>query len=329
MCRIIISACILLLHLVQAAITKSLSPPEKVSMQQKLFPKTYPAVWTITDYLKYVTGFTNWLDFEPNPEKTVSDSPSLSLATLNTYFENFFNGQRYRKSLDNLKQLSPDIIALQECTVEFLREFLAKDVWIQQNYIVSDVSGVTFTGYGVTLLVKKSRPDISLHSMVKIPFSNSKQARALVAALVSLGQYSVAIGTAHFESKNAILERAGQFEVATEYLRKTDAQVLFLCGDFNIEEDKAESETIKNFGWSDACPKEDPRFQYTVGKWGINKRKSARLDRIHHQSRQLQVKVKDFKYFGNDTIEIAVPPYGSDYIYPSDHLGVYAEFELE
>lgn len=57
-------------------------------------------------------------------------------------------------------------MCFQEATTKFL-EILKKSEWIQQNYILSDVSGNSFRGgqkqYGVLTLVKTTAKDLDLH----------------------------------------------------------------------------------------------------------------------------------------------------------------------
>jgi endonuclease/exonuclease/phosphatase family metal-dependent hydrolase len=259
----------------------------------------------------------------PKRDRCITNN-SFSLVTLNTWFDAIYNSQRYSKTLENLKSLSPDVICLQECNSTLLKQFLTKDCWIQENFILSDISCTTFEDgmwYGVVMLIKRRR-GLTFLSFSKLSLP-SKMGRAMIVGKFMVGQQLFVVGTSHFESlQGNELVRKEQFRCATEYLLtlSKDAFTL-LCGDCNITNDEQESAHLSSLGWSDCYSVEERSFKYTFGQYQLNHTlPDARLDRILFRSDHKDLTITEFSYFGDEAFLVE-----EKRIFPSDHLGVYTK----
>lgn len=86
-----------------------------------------------------------------------SECIQLSILTYNVWLENVHKLKRARALLELVKKYSPDILALQEVTGDFLQYLMTQMDWIKAHYWCSDPGdGSTFgpSSYGVLLLAK-------------------------------------------------------------------------------------------------------------------------------------------------------------------------------
>ena len=279
---------------------------------------------TTVQKLKFKKEIYGWEDYATRTlvQQTTKVPTSFRIATLNIWFDASFNKQRFEASLENLRNLNPDIIGLQECTKLFL-EILSNNKWIQCNYIVSDLTTCTFNGwYGVVMLVKRSRSDVQFLSFTKHDFQ-SKMGRALVVANLNIGGTNISIGSSHFESGDLDEPvRKIQFEQSTKLL---DNEASILCGDFNIVEDQRESEYLKNeLQWNDAFINFVVTPDIDGSTFGIYQPKPVskrRLDRVLFKN----LTIGSIFNFGS-LINVRDIDDKESFIYPSDHLGVFCIF---
>ncbi|KAJ3086813.1 hypothetical protein HK102_012411 [Quaeritorhiza haematococci] len=215
---------------------------------------------------------------------------------------------------------------------------------------------------------KKAGVGLSLEGCVQRRFSQTRMGRAVVRVRVRVeGVGVVMIGTSHFESGEEDGEvRRVQFREATglvdpasevmEVKRSSEGGVTpqqpvvgILCGDFNIHDDEAESALLASeLGWRDAYI-DSPESKGVLARMGGATRgtikvhgkdvRVARLDRILYRVpggaaggegagvRRIRVEVERLKYLGEEAIDP-----GMDLrfdLFPSDHLGVFAELRIE
>jgi len=67
-----------------------------------------------------------------------------------------------------LKELSPDMICLQEIIPNWIR-LVVQEEWARKNYYLSDMTGSTTFPYGVMMMIRRNNgliiPDLRLHEM--------------------------------------------------------------------------------------------------------------------------------------------------------------------
>eukprot|EP00835_Amoeboradix_gromovi_P005778 NODE_583_length_6431_cov_0.491788.p1 type:complete len:315 gc:universal NODE_583_length_6431_cov_0.491788:1673-2617(+) len=281
-----------------------------------------------------------WYEYAPEDLSTstdVNDSMvSFSLATLNVWFDAYFNMDRFDSSINNLKTFNPDIICLQEVTKAFFSVLLANP-WIQDNYILSDVDGHSFdTWYGVIILVKRTSENIKFKSFVKFNFPVTKMGRSLISAHLMINSYNVYINTSHFESNEEDENvRKDQYETCTAQFQSmlgliNEHAIGILCGDFNIYNDEKETATLVNeLKWTDAWLNyKNHKMEYTFGLYQPDKElEQRRIDRVlyRYSDPMMESNVALLKYFGNEPFKDKAT---RTEIYPSDHLGVYCKLEF-
>lgn len=97
-----------------------------------------------------------WVPIATSSETCGISVSSLSLVTFNVWFERIHRISRALGLMDVVRKCSPDVMALQESSVEFLKAILSLD-WIRNEYWCSDCGDCSTFGqswYGVVLLSK-------------------------------------------------------------------------------------------------------------------------------------------------------------------------------
>jgi endonuclease/exonuclease/phosphatase family metal-dependent hydrolase len=276
-----------------------------------------------------------WRTHKSSNMKATAIPTVLKIVTWNTWFDNILFADRNSAQLSALISLTPDVIALQECTAGKL-EIWMQDPWIQANYVLSVTRPFLDTAwdswYGTLILVRKSK-SVCLLSVEKVPFQGSRMGRNLVMVdLLLSGRIRVSLGTAHFESgREDSAARKHQWEISTQALKNSNANVNILCGDFNIYDDDRESEILTNLGWQDCwlsvkntkCDHTNQDF--TFGDYSFTSIKEGskrRLDRVLFQKQQeTSLTIDEIRYIGKEPIK-------DTGVYPSDHLGVYVQLTI-
>jgi endonuclease/exonuclease/phosphatase family metal-dependent hydrolase len=232
---------------------------------------------------------------------------TLSIVTLNVWFDSIFQQERFKATILTLESLDADIIALQEVTMNFYTLLKSSRV-IQGGYIISAMGE---SWYSVVMLVKRCKY-IQLDKFTTTLFA-TKQDRFLLTAHITTLHSQFTVSTAHFESG------IQDWELRKQQLKVSNFTDI-LVGDFNVYDDLLESQFIASLGWSDAhliLPQ--PQNEFTFGSFGFKKTEKKRLDRVLFKN----FTVKEIQTFGDYTLDI--PDFT---VYPSDHLGIHCILEF-
>jgi tyrosyl-DNA phosphodiesterase 2 len=271
--------------------------------------------------IKYNSG---WVKHNTQPTELVINT--LSFITYNIWFDRHNWQNRIKALLDTFKHYSPDIICLQEVTINFY-QLLLNDPFIQSTYIIS---GNLEHSYDVLIL---SKHNVNF-TMVKF---DSRMGRRLLIAIFLLKDSeknvkNVKIATSHFESLHEnYAYRKKQFKTSFEVLANSTS---FLMGDFNFDKNfnKGEENNLdKGFKdswgiWKDRYGLSDAdgvTFQEADGEPAFI------LDRILFNDDKI-FELDKFEIIGKDAIKTEINrqhPYG--YVNtPSDHYGLFARFKI-
>lgn len=132
---------------------------------------------------------------------------------------------RWKKIIENISSLNPDIVLIQEATFEFAK--YAKTIW--NNYqLFGDIS----ESYFVFMAFKKTT--IQIKQAWHIPFPNSKMGRKICAANIKYNNQPLLVMTSHLESeKPNSTERKSQFKTLLKAINESKYPVIF-GGDTNL-----------------------------------------------------------------------------------------------
>lgn len=97
-----------------------------------------------------VKKFTNNIN-DPNIQQSIN---SLKFITYNIWFSTHYQIQRTKALLECLAETDADVVCLQE-VLTFTLDLISENPFIRENYILSDLNGTTFEGYGVVILLHK------------------------------------------------------------------------------------------------------------------------------------------------------------------------------
>ncbi|KAI8902265.1 Endonuclease/exonuclease/phosphatase [Globomyces pollinis-pini] len=195
---------------------------------------------------RFTNAFSSWKPFDTNLINTKTWS-QLTIITYNVYFHGS-GFVRFPFVLELIKSHSPDIVAIQECTHNFL-ELLMNDKDIKEHFVLSHTTSKLWnTWYGVVLLVKR---DLNVKQMGTLEYQNTRMGRECLFVEIDINGKRFALATSHFESGFTDKDkRKEQWEIATTFLKNFDLKVL--CGDFNVQtDDTEESLFLGNLGWED------------------------------------------------------------------------------
>ena len=157
---------------------------------------------------------------------------SLRVLTLNVWFSERRQAERFRGQFDELVRLAPDVVCLQEVNRAYLAALARARATSHPALAAYALSAPDFGAgppYGVAMLVREAlAPAFSRH-----PFESSEMGRELLLArLRSASLGSLAIGCVHLESMDAAGARAEQLGDCAQALAGEGAAVL--CGDLNF-----------------------------------------------------------------------------------------------
>ena len=237
---------------------------------------------------------------------------------------------RASKIIQYLKVLNADIIGLQEVTPKFLQK-LVKYNWVKDNYYLSEITGRSFCGYGNILMTKLQPTGIFCRPL------ESKMGRNLIFAefrlASSFGNVSILrIGVVHLESldKNIEIRKLQLQQIANSLTKPINGTKLnaILMGDFNIDPNSQEeiesiNEILVDFKDCGTLLSEIPQPTKHIN-YPQDDKLPVRHDRIMLSSTGKKITLTSFDTFGND-------PLSKDEItcFPSDHLGIYCDFEVQ
>lgn len=151
----------------------------------------------------------------------------LTLLTWNVWFGAFKQAARTAALLAEIDWRAPEVVALQEITLESLELVLAHPT-IRARYHVSDIEGTTFERYGVLLLSRAPFAELAL-----LPLPSQMGRRVVVGKLPS----GLAVATVHLESTApCAAARASQLGILQPALKRYAADFV-LMGDMNFSPD--------------------------------------------------------------------------------------------
>ena len=245
-----------------------------------------------------------------------TNAKMLKLITLNTWFDDFYFEERFRAITEILRELKADVIALQEITDKSLGIILKED-WVKDNYFISDISGSTFSSYGVILLSRIPIKNLNLY-----PLASIMNRHVLIAEFV-INEQKILIGTTHLESLN--------FSAPIRYVQLKNIFALLnvsnnsvLMGDFNFCSSWNENSNIDNsyLDFWETLRSDNPGYTvYTdiniMRKKSKSGEKKVRFDRIISRSAKYCWKPKKINRIGMKSISPECPD-----IFPSDHFGL-------
>ncbi|KAI9208963.1 Endonuclease/exonuclease/phosphatase [Polychytrium aggregatum] len=268
-----------------------------------------------------------------SPPPVSAGPTSLRIASLNVWFDRYQCETRWNRSLETLAALEPDVICLQECTLELTELCVKSSQAIQDHYLITDLT--TFDGcwYGLMVLVRK-KSTVAVRSAESLKFHAGRLSRGLLIGHLEVGGMAVSIATSHLESYPQDLPfRLQQLEQATQALADSSSALTILCGDFNIPKATNEEESlfIHRLGWTDAYTSfhqlslsDDGGL--TFGDWtpkSCSQWPGARLDRVVYRTGDgVGAAVKSYALFGSEPIQG-----DGEAFFASDHLGIVVDME--
>lgn len=257
--------------------------------------------------------------WEPS-EASASDTfqPTITIATMNVWFEPHFFAERCAALLALLQAHQPDLIALQEATPALLDRVM-REPWVQREYQLSDIAGGSLDPYGVLML---SRLPIHAWDLRTLP---STMGRALISARASLNGSTTTFASVHLESTSlAAPTRARQLARIFPWL--SAAPHALLMGDLNFCSSSYENQQLDP-AYQDVWPHihpNDPGYTEntevnTMRAQHAGRHRPVRFDRILLRSHAPGWQAESIQLIGTEPIDIATP-----HVFPSDHFGLVA-----
>ncbi|NEQ99600.1 MAG: endonuclease/exonuclease/phosphatase family protein [Cyanothece sp. SIO2G6] len=258
-------------------------------------------------------------DIELELSNPIDSRPSLTVATFNIWFSDYYFEERCAATLGLLQEKRPDIIVLQEVTPEFWEQVL-RSPWIQQEYQLSDIQGDSVNPYGVLIM---SRVPICDWQIVPLP---SEMGRHLVLASSFLNHAMLTFASVHLESLDRAQTRSEQL---TQIFSKLAPEShVIVAGDFNFCSSSEENQQLDP-SYQDVWPLLHPAEPGFTEDTAINtmrllykrKQKQVRFDRMLLRSPSPGWQADAIALLGTEPISSATP-----YLFPSDHFGLMGTF---
>lgn len=256
----------------------------------------------------------SWIQSETDVKGV--DKAELVVATLNTWFGEYFFERRFEAITEILRAADPDIIGLQEITRESL-DILAQVPWIRDQYSISDIDESTFEGYGVVMLSRLPIRRLQVHVL---PGPMGRQ--------IAVGEYllngeSLHVAVVHLESlRTSTPIRVQQLHTLFELLKATRHSIIM--GDFNFCASWQENDFLDPSYtdiWSALYPNDTGYTEDTeinkMHAFVARKSKQVRFDRILLQSQEPGWVPNGIRRFGMEPVSPHLP-----LVFPSDHFGL-------
>jgi tyrosyl-DNA phosphodiesterase 2 len=250
-----------------------------------------------------------WVDVE---SAAALERDTLTVATFNIWFSDYWAVERYRAIARILSKRSPDVILLQEVTSVALQEFLAQP-WVRDNYCHAAAVGDDFGNYGLLVL---SRLPIGSATYTRLP---SGLERGFLAVHYTVNRRPLTVCCVHLESgKRSSGLRAHQLARVFGALRSVNDVVV--AGDFNMR-DTENDRIITPYVdvWPALRPDDEGYTEDTsinVMRWDSKpKDRHVRFDRVLVKGTGWSPTA--IELLGTKPISSASPR-----VFPSDHFGV-------
>lgn len=244
---------------------------------------------------------------------------SMTILALNVWFDDHEAEARRAAVLDQIAELDPDVVVLCEVNERFLRGLLA-DPRMAARYTPSVTAIRHPAGYDVVVL----SASVPTHA-ASLPLQSVFARRAWRADVrTSLGE--VACVGVHFESgERNEATRVPQVEACVAWA--SDQSLAVVAGDMNFEPSGAEDAVFTAAGfvdvWSQLRPGDVGFTRDTVRNRMAGRHGAVRQRRIDH------IYVRGAALRPTKIEIIATEPVpGRPDVWPSDHFGLWAEFEL-
>jgi len=163
----------------------------------------------------------------------------FSLLTLNVWFSSFFAEERAQGTIDEIAFHNPTIVCLQEVKPSFIN-FLKENTFIQKNYLISDISGKTVIPYGVAIL---ARIDANIHqtyALAEYELTTRMSRKVLLLDFQwPYSKHMISVATVHLESLNNAPTRQKQLREIYKLISPKATSIpvdgAIVCGDFNFD----------------------------------------------------------------------------------------------
>ncbi|CAF1209951.1 unnamed protein product [Rotaria sp. Silwood1] len=204
---------------------------------------------------RFDQSFQQWIEC-PHISLTSDDSKILStnetylperchFVTWNILLDHYqstliYNSQRYRSILDTLKSLLPDIICLQEVTMNFLN-LLLNEIWLQENnyYIImmkNVINSDQDKSYGQLMMMKNFRPrSFSICPLEISDDGNKTITKELIIARFDLNtKITIDLVNLHLHNDRSHNGNEKRCQALENLFKKMKTNNYMLIGDFNF-----------------------------------------------------------------------------------------------
>jgi tyrosyl-DNA phosphodiesterase 2 len=236
----------------------------------------------------------------------------LTVATFNIWFDSHHAEQRYLATAEILRQLAPDVVALQEVTPAALDVFLSRQ-WVRDEYLHTSVVGGEAGNYGMLML---SRIPLARITYSRLP---TRQSRGFLEAELAVGGGRQVVCCLHLDSGKSSARLRG-WQLRRVFRALTSAESAVLLGDFNMRD--AEDKRI-TAPYCDVWPTLRPDDAGYTEDTSINlmrldaknKTRQVRFDRVLLKGNHWRP--ASIELLGTKPISLELPR-----VFPSDHFGV-------
>lgn len=268
---------------------------------------------------------TKKIDFAVNDERLEMEySKKLSVMSYNILYKHDPTGVRYVNVINTILEAMPDILGVQECTVQW-RDILdvgLKDYYIsvglfrEKNGTAGEATAIYYRKDKFTLIEEGTR------WLSATPDKPSKVENSSVNRIMTYVILRRNSDGAEFMHINTHLDNMGGREEQTQFLldfAATYEGTIFITGDFNEESKSNVYNKIISNGYKDsmltAAKVESTGKTYTGTR--DDSTAGSLIDYIFYKSEDIQVNLYRI-----------IAKLMSDGLYPSDHCPVYVEFIL-
>jgi len=262
---------------------------------------------------------------------------SMTVLSWNLDAQVNFRQQRSAAALELLKERNPDVLCLQEMEKTVWVSYL-KDEWIQHNYYVTDADGSTFDDgfYGTCTLIKF--PPSQVYKQV-LP---SEGNRKILIVEFQLNSRTARISNVHCDSGERVSDaNIRKYQIKALSNASLTAHDALFMGDLNVYSD-GELEFLSSDlvdCWNRLHPNV-PGYTYDsqVNPWCNYDRRlllgstcppiRQRFDRMFMNRAETTWEVMMMEIVGQRPIIVVDKQKREVEIFPSDHLGLLASFQL-